>query len=772
MKANTTTSSSKTPRLTGLIVFLLIAGLTQFLSYQRYLIVKEEKHNQILREINSVKDRLQTALSYDLAAVQTLKFVVEEYGVPKNFDSIAKRILQSNKFIDALELTQGGEITNVYPLQGNEAAIGYNILEDSLRNQEAYKAIDMKSLYFAGPFELKQGGVAVVGRLPIFINNEFQGFAAVLIKISTLLKAAGIDTLPGNEFVYQLSKVNPTTLKEEYFLPESRSFESGQSVVIEIPDGEWKLHVMSKNKKAFLGVLAISILGFLLSLVGGIFAWYLARQPLKLNKLVEEKTRMLQVSEARLIEAQALAKVGSWETNLSTMEVTWSLETYKIFEIDPVDFKHSHPNFLDYVHPLDREMVDHAFKESIGSHFLHVVEHRAVSPSGAIKYVEERWKIFYDPLGNPVRALGTCQDLTERKQAQLKIIQSEKDYKNLFENNPSPMFIWNFKTTQIIDCNEEVLLKYGYTRDEFLNLTIKDIRPLEDVAALEEVITTEEQYGRVHKKVWRHKKKSGEVMFLDITGHLIDYNGTRASLVMLNDITEKLKAEEELKASYDQLKELTGHLQRVREEERTRIAREIHDELGQQLTGLKMDTSWILKSKNQSEVMVQERLSNMILLIDDTIQSVRRIASELRPGILDDLGLIAALEWQTQEFEKRTGIRSRFKTEVEDSDFDINIVTNIFRVYQEALTNVARHSQATLVETALEEKNGVLSLIVKDNGVGLNLEEAKNKKSLGLVGMKERALMLHGNLIIKNEEQRGVTIALEIPLQGKDNQHL
>ena len=1010
-------SSIKKPLVIGFSVFFLIASLTQYLAYQRYFIVKDEKQTQVLREINSVKDRLQATLSYGFSATKTLGFIVEEYGTPRKFDSIAKHLLESNKYIDALELTKAGVISNIYPLQGNEKALGYNILEDSLRNKEAFKAIEKKTLFFAGPLELKQGGTAVIGRLPIFIDGNFAGFSVVIIKLSTLLKAAGIDTLQNNDFIYQLSKINPSTSKEEFFLPHGIPFDAKQSASIEIPDGEWKLYVMAKSNNAFLSVIAFSILGFIFSLTGGVFGWYLARQPDKLNKQVKEKTiellttqnnyritiervsdafvaldknwcytymnkkageifhcdplqiigkhiwtefpegvgqpfykayykamdeqqyslieasyppydlwfenhiypssdgltiyfkdvterkraqrklessekyfrsliensseaivlidntgkvlyqspsterisgysleemqalgglefihpddreknastfsllvrsygssltkshrlrrkdgsyvwiegtytnllkdenvnaivynyhdvterieaeqklsesesryrqliqylpeaiyncdnegrillynqaavdlwgrkpelekdlwcgswklfkkdgqplpledcpmaicirekrpvegeeiiierpdgtqryvlvhpapiynnanevigsvniliditerkkaeDLVQVSQARLIEAQAVAKIGSWETNLLNLQVTWSLETYKIFEIDPDDFLHSHPNFLEYVHPLDKEKVDTAFKNSFNLRSPHIIEHRIITPLGTLKHVEERWAIFYDQDGKPIRALGTCQD-----------------------------------------------------------------------------------------------------------------------------ITEKVKAEIDLKISYDQLKELTGHLQRIREEERTRIAREIHDELGQQLTGLKMDTSWILKNKGQNDMLIQEKLSNMISLIDQTIKTVRRISSELRPGILDDLGLIAALEWQSKEFEKRTGIKSRFHTDLNDLDLETNIETNIFRVYQEALTNVARHSEATLVETVLEERNGFLRLTIKDNGIGFDEEAVKSKKSLGLIGMRERASLFHGKLTFKIEKQNGVVIMLEMPFIHKD----
>jgi signal transduction histidine kinase len=238
----------------------------------------------------------------------------------------------------------------------------------------------------------------------------------------------------------------------------------------------------------------------------------------------------------------------------------------------------------------------------------------------------------------------------------------------------------------------------------------------------------------------------------------------------VHDITERKNAEEEILAMNKQLRNLLLHLENVREIERTNIAREIHDELGQQLTGLKMDASWVSKKYANGDATIKERLASMIDLIDDTVKTVRRIATELRPGILDDLGLIAAIEWQSQEFEKRNGIRSEFHTNLSDLHLERDLSTNIFRVYQEALTNILRHASATSVNTKFERTNGDLILTVTDNGRGFDINEPKNKNALGLMGMKERALIFQGEFTIQSEKLKGTTITLKVPFQKKDKQ--
>jgi signal transduction histidine kinase len=230
------------------------------------------------------------------------------------------------------------------------------------------------------------------------------------------------------------------------------------------------------------------------------------------------------------------------------------------------------------------------------------------------------------------------------------------------------------------------------------------------------------------------------------------------------DRRERQRAEDKLRRSLDQLRALTSYLQYVREEERTRIAREVHDELGQALTGLKLDMSWLAARLARNARPVQEKVRTMVDHIDETIQTVRRIATELRPGILDSLGLVAALEWQANEFHSRTGIPCQVVAAVDDSQLQQQFATVFFRIYQETLTNIIRHAKATQVEVRLLEESGALVLTVKDNGRGISEEEIANTRSIGLVGMRERAMLIGGEITLQGAPGKGTTMTLRVPL--------
>ena len=231
------------------------------------------------------------------------------------------------------------------------------------------------------------------------------------------------------------------------------------------------------------------------------------------------------------------------------------------------------------------------------------------------------------------------------------------------------------------------------------------------------------------------------------------------------DRRERQRAEDKLRRSLDQLRALTNYLQYVREEERTRIAREVHDELGQALTGLKLDLSLLAKSLPPGTDDLRQKSKTMIAHIDETIQTVRRIATELRPGILDSLGLVAALEWQANEFQTRSNIKCDVNSLVDDAGLPHDFTTVYFRIFQETLTNIIRHAKATKVEVQLEEEDDDhLVLKVKDNGRGISEEDQAKTTSLGLVGMRERAMLIGGEVTLHGKPGKGTTVTLRAPL--------
>jgi signal transduction histidine kinase len=228
------------------------------------------------------------------------------------------------------------------------------------------------------------------------------------------------------------------------------------------------------------------------------------------------------------------------------------------------------------------------------------------------------------------------------------------------------------------------------------------------------------------------------------------------------------RAEEQLRESHEQLRALSVYLQSVREEERTRIAREVHDELGQALTSCKLDSAWIAGQMPRKLASLAAKARALTANIDSTIQTVRRISAELRPGVLDHLGLAAALEWQANEFEARSAIKCDVHTNLRDRLLDQHLSTGLFRIFQETLTNVIRHAGATRVAVSLKQADGRITLEVRDNGRGITRTEVSNAKSMGLLGMRERAALLGGAFKIgRSPRGKGTRVTVSVPLPHK-----
>ena len=234
-------------------------------------------------------------------------------------------------------------------------------------------------------------------------------------------------------------------------------------------------------------------------------------------------------------------------------------------------------------------------------------------------------------------------------------------------------------------------------------------------------------------------------------------------LATIRDITSRKEGEEELRTSRQQLRDLSARLLLLRDEEGARISRTIHDDLGQALTGLKMDLAWLKRHLRPDQQDLLDKTQTMGELIDSTVQTVRRIATELRPGILDELGLVPAIEWELQEFQRRSGVRCRLQSTLTETQLDTADATTLFRIFQEALTNIARHAQADEVHVSVEETTAALVLRVRDNGRGIRTAEIDSTKSIGLLGMRERARLRGGDVRFQGIPGAGTTVTAWLP---------
>lgn len=491
------------------------------------------------------------------------------------------------------------------------------------------------------------------------------------------------------------------------------------------------------------------------------------------KKKTEQK---LQTAHQRLLFHVEKAPLGfiEWDNKLQVR--SWSKRATEIFgwtEAEVMDHQRSGISqvFEEYIPRLTviaRQLIE-------GDAERNIIQHKGYTKNGQVVWCEWFNSVIKDENGQVITILSLVQDITERIRAEEKIKRSyvelrasEQKYKLLFESNPMPMWMRSMDDKSIIDVNKAACMAYGYSKEEFLALEPTALRHPDEVDAFLEEFEKEIPYP-TNRGVWKHRRK--DTTYIDIEIYVQDtvYNRKKVRLILAKDVTEQLKAEENLRNSYDEVRRLASHLREIREEERTNMSREIHDQLGQQLTVMKMDISWLHKKMHSADKPIQNRMNDLKNMMDDTVKLVRRIASDLRPSLLDDMGLIAAIEWHATEFEKRSGIAIELTGIKEDPALSKDYRINLFRIVQESLTNVGRHSDATKVVIDLELHENRLLLSIKDNGKGFDPVEASKKGSLGLLGMRERAAVIDGNYDLFSSPGKGTLVQVSVSLSEPVN---
>jgi PAS domain S-box-containing protein len=473
----------------------------------------------------------------------------------------------------------------------------------------------------------------------------------------------------------------------------------------------------------------------------------------------------LKSSQSSLAEAQKMNKMGSFQYNPNSNKVAWSEALYNIYGLDQKIYKPTNNKFLnEVVHPDDREyvkeLVDNAVKNNETSlDYFHKIVHL----DGGEKYMHALTEIIYDDSGQALVMNGSAQDITELYSTRMLLEESEDRLKksqeiaglgNWEENHTTGEIYWSSELRKIFGLNK--------TKKILPKLFWEYLHP-DDLDWMKNSWFQAEISMVPYRGIFRIKLKDGTIKHLSEQAEFIQDSGGNLykTIGTVIDITELRQYQEELR-------NLSSHIQNVQEEERSHIAREIHDELGQNLTSINMEIDY-LKSRGigAADSDLLNRLNTLGELVNHTIKTTRRISQELRPSILDDLGLKSAIEWQVSQFIKRSDSEFKLNLIGDDENLSKEQATTIFRITQESLTNIARHAGASKVEVSLNINKPCIKLEIKDDGKGISENNTDDHNaSFGIFGMKERASILGGKLEIVSAPKEGTAIIVELPLQA------
>ena len=483
---------------------------------------------------------------------------------------------------------------------------------------------------------------------------------------------------------------------------------------------------------------------------------------LKENDFVEEKLTLLNMA----IDS---AGIGTWVFDLAGDKRYFDNKASRLLGFTSIQYKRTAKEFLATIHPEDREEVKRQFLSLIKKKSDIKTDLRIVWPDGTIKLLTVKAKTITNDKGIPVRLFGLIWDITDQKQLQINLQQSILKTNSIINNLNGAVFRCKFDEEMTMEyISEGVNELSGYPISDFL---MNHVRSFASIICIDDKVRVMKSIGDALKEKnsftveYRITSAQGDIKWIWERGRGVFERRKIAALEgFISDITDRKRTEEELESSLEQLHHLAQHIEEVRENERVAISRELHDDLGQALTAVKIDLATIKQNvTDMSTVLIINRAS---ALLSDTIKTVQRLTSQLRPQIIADLGLETAIEWYTKEFEQRNRVKIFL-----EMDSRITIAPDasliIFRIMQEALTNIARHSGANSVKISLTRKGDYINFSVSDNGIGMTEEKINSKKSFGILSMKERSASLGGTFKIYREDNHFTVINLIFPLSNK-----
>ena len=717
------------PVLAGIFsfVFLFLIGL--FLIYQRYQIIRESEEREMVNVMDLVEKNLNNSLKDSYSVALSMGLLIDDEGNIRDFEHFAPILLEQYPVIDVVQMDPEGVIQEVYPLEGNEAVIGYDILNDPKTRKEAYKAIDARKMYFAGPFDLKQGGTAVVGRLPVFKDDRFWGFSAVIIKLESLIEQAGLKKLAGEKYLFQFSKVDAITNKERFFLQNDLDIEYNVVETIILPDGDWKFYIALKDPKS--SFYELIPLAFFILLISGWLGWMVSllfKQPARLQKLVNAQAGELANSELkfRTIFNQAAIGMVRVETEtgrfLETNQRFRELCGYTVLELNEMDFKDiSDPSDISNNIALMKQLLSGDIRE-------YSLEKKLIQKSGDILWI----KLSVSPLwkkgtiGNTHIAI--IEDITERVEAQEQLMQKERRYRALVENGAEVVTIFSKEGWTLYSSPSGEKLS-GYSEAEIKSINLASLVHPEDSDVFQQQVQTAIQNPKkpVQGDPVRLINKAGEWRWAESTiTNLLEDPNINGIVGNFRDISEKKEAEINLNKSY----------QTVMEQNRRLL--NFSYIVSHNLRSHSSNIQAILSLYNTAEVE-EEKLNYIELLskvgnaLNHTLDDLNEVVSirthldlKVEPLKVNDI-LDKTIELLAIQIKRKEAVIVRDVPDEMVVDFNSAYLESVLLNF---LTNALRFREPERkLEISIkgEHKNGAWILMVKDNGMGIDLERHGDK---------------------------------------------
>ncbi|GMR08524.1 MAG: hypothetical protein BMS9Abin26_1529 [Gammaproteobacteria bacterium] len=787
--------------------------------WQSLLAQGREHIMQIIAEqAVSLSAEITSAINSQVLAVDRMARRWEQQGgTPQgSWKADAAHYLEDNPGLQAMSWVDPSMVVRwIEPLQGNEAARDLYLAFEPRRTQALQSARLERVITATRNIELVQGGRAIIVYAPLYIDDRFDGFIGGVFLLHKLLTPIvvrlasqdyALELFEGNEEIYR--RVGPGAVYEPGM---------GRKQTFTIVNLDWRLQLQPSQAllaslTSPLPLIAL-IVGLLLALLMSLTMHFGHAARRRANTMVTLNRELAdEISERQRVE-RSLKESGLWMQGIFNALEEGVVVTTP--ERIMVNLNPAGQTMLGYSQqeiagqPTAMLHVDHDHMVEFGRRIKATFDKGEVArfefelkrKNGEIFPSEHTASQIHDEQGESIGIVSTLHDITVRKRSEEELKQYREHLEELVTERTDELRARNeqlqdeivvrkcsedqlkkqvlhneiiLATTRdgfwmvdlegnICDVNEAYCEMVGYTREQLQTMTVADLEASENSEEVQ--LHIQKIFSQGHDRFEsRHRCKDGTLIDLDISVTLANLGETQVFFTFFRDIREHIRTQQELQDSRQQLRDLADHLQAVREEEQARIARDVHDEIGQILTALNMDIHWLSQRIPGEEQEMQEKVLSMLSVIETAIGVVQRITSGLRPAMLDELGLGPVIQWYLEEFQHRTGIECESTMEIGDLPLDSGRATTVFRILQEALTNVARHAGASRISLIINSGEVYIDMRLTDNGRGITRAEIYRDDAFGLIGMRERALAFDGTILIKGHPGEGTTVLLRLPL--------
>lgn len=765
------------PKTTGFMLFSIIAIASFSINLLRNQIHKEKERNEMKTILADAHLNIEQSLKNCYTTSISLALTLDNNGVPQNFDSISKQLILSNSLISAVQLVPNGVIKYIYPMKGNEAAMNLDILATKHLRDEAKKSIETQKIYFAGPLELKQGGIGIVGRLPIYNNNKFWGFTAVIIKLETLLKKSGIRSIDQSKYYFQFSKKNPTTGKEIFFLPTKTDLSKSYFVSQTISDADWNLYLIAKNPYTiYPPILFRILLGFVVAILFGILTTRLLKKPEELERLLKEQETKLLKNELRFKTIFDQATIGFAILDANTGELIeanrkyCNMLGYSFEEIKKIGIANlSHPDdfgtSLEYIKKINEGETEE-----------YNCEKRYITKSGKTIWVILSVSPISEISGKPNTHIAFIKEITKRKEAEVLIQKSEERFKSLIDTIDGIVWEYDLQTMTSTFISKKVETILGYSVEDYCaspSFWEDHIHPEDQEFAIALSAKVNKNYIN-HDYEYRMITKNGKIIWVrDIMNFVFENDKPVISRGIMIDITIMKEAENDLNNSLQLVTEqnkrllnfsyIVSHNLRSHTSNIQSIVSLIESADSEEERGEMID---LLKSVSDSLDETMQHLNEVVnintnvnlviqpLNLSQYVSKVKEILAE--QIILNEVSFISNIPESAMINYNSAYLESIL----------YNLISNAIR-YRHPL-------RKPVITIKLEKINNADVIEVSDNGIGIDLERNADKifgmyktfsnnpesRGIGLFITKNQIDAMHGSITVASTPNIGSTFKI------------